>query len=128
MKKIITKIATSALFVSVLAFVALFAVPEASAQFTLDGSVRPSTTAGEGVPRTITGSGGIVQTVINVLLWLIGIIAVIMLIIGGIRFAISGGSAEQTKAAKNTILYAVIGLVVAIFAYAIVNWVIGAVT
>jgi hypothetical protein len=50
-----------------------------------------------------------------------------MLIYGGIRYTTSGGNANSVTAAKNTILYAIIGLVVAIFAYAIVNWVLDAV-
>lgn len=66
-----------------------------------------------------------VETVVNLLLFLIGIIAVIAIIIGGIRYTTSNGDAGQTKAAKDTILYAVIGLIVAIMAYAIVRWVVG---
>ncbi|MFZ1360796.1 MAG: pilin [Candidatus Saccharimonadales bacterium] len=67
-----------------------------------------------------------IKTITNVLLFLIGAIAVIMIIIGGIRYVTSNGDANQTKAAKDTIMYAVIGLVVAILAYAIVNFVITA--
>ncbi len=66
-----------------------------------------------------------VETVVNLLLFLIGIIAVIAIIIGGIRYTTSNGDAGQTKAAKDTILNAVIGLIVAIMAYAIVRWVVG---
>ena len=44
-------------------------------------------------------------------------------IIGGIRYAVSGGDENGTRAAKDTILYAIIGLVVALLAYAIVNFV-----
>ncbi len=66
----------------------------------------------------------LMESIINILLFLIGAIAVIMIIIGGIRYVLSGGDSTQTTAAKNTILYAIIGLVVAIMAYAIVNWVI----
>jgi hypothetical protein len=61
--------------------------------------------------------------VINTLLYVIGIIAVIMIVVGGIRYSLSGGNASQVKEAKDTILYAVIGLIVAIMAYAIVNFV-----
>jgi len=46
-----------------------------------------------------------------------------MIIIAGIRFATSGSDASSVQSAKNTILYAVVGLVVAFLAYAIVNWV-----
>ncbi len=64
------------------------------------------------------------KTVTNVLLFLIGAISVIMLIIGGFRYVLSGGDSTQVTNAKNTILYAVIGIIVALLAYAIVNFVV----
>ncbi|MDQ5982771.1 MAG: hypothetical protein QG549_768 [Patescibacteria group bacterium] len=67
----------------------------------------------------------IVKNVINLLFFVIGIIAVIMIIIGGIRYSTSNGDSSQIQSAKNTVLYAVIGLVVAILAFAIVNFVLG---
>lgn len=67
-----------------------------------------------------------ITNIVNILLFVLGAIAVIMIIIGGIRYATSNGDASSTKAAKDTILYAVIGLVVAILSYAIVNFVIDA--
>ena len=78
----------------------------------------------EAAPRKCT-LGDTVQTVINVLLFIIGAVAVIMIIIGGIKYTISNGDSSQITSAKNTILYAVIGLVVALLAYAIVNFVVG---
>lgn len=80
---------------------------------------------GNDTPATLFGDGGIFTTIVNILLYIIGAIAVIMLIFGGIRYVISGGDATAVTAAKNTILYAVVGIVVAILAYAIVNFVIG---
>lgn len=73
-----------------------------------------------GVPTSLNDQ---VKTVTNTLLLVVGIAAVIMLIIGGLRYIFSGGNNEQVNAAKNTILYAVIGIVVALLAYAIVNFV-----
>lgn len=67
----------------------------------------------------------LVQNIINILLMATGIIAVIMIIIGGIRYTLSNGDSSQISSAKNTVLYAVIGLVVSILAYAIVNFVVG---
>lgn len=67
----------------------------------------------------------IIKNVINLLFFVIGMIAVIMIVIGGIRYATSGGDSSQIQAAKNTVLYAVVGLVVAIMAFAIVNFVLG---
>jgi len=83
---------------------------------------------GDNVPETLFGQGSIFTTVVNVLLFIIGALSVIMLIWGGIRYTTSGGNSSSVTAAKNTIMYAIIGLVVAFLAYAIVNWVLGAVT
>ena len=66
----------------------------------------------------------LVKNIINILLWAIGIVSVIMLIIGGFRYVTSNGDSSQVTAAKNTIMYSVIGLIIAIFAYAIVNFVV----
>ena len=66
----------------------------------------------------------IIQTIVRILLFLIGAISVIMIIIGGFRYVISQGDSGAVTSAKNTILYAVIGLIVAIFAWAIVDFVI----
>ncbi len=66
----------------------------------------------------------LIRNIINTLLYLIGSVSVIMIIVGGIRYTTSNGEPGQIKAAKDTIMYAVIGLAVAIFAYAIVQFVI----
>lgn len=65
-----------------------------------------------------------IVNVINILLYIIGVIAVIMIIIGGVRYTVSNGNASQIKEAKDTIIYAVVGLVVAMVAYGIVNLVV----
>lgn len=84
---------------------------------------------GDNTPSNLTdGNDSVFKTVTNVLLFIIGAVAVIMLIYGGIRYTISGGDQNSVKAAKDTILYAIIGIVVAILAYALVNWVINAFT
>ena len=67
-----------------------------------------------------------IRTVVNILLYILGAIAVVMIVIGGVRYATSNGDSSAIKGAKDTILYAVIGLIVAIMAYAIVNFVVGA--
>ena len=66
-----------------------------------------------------------VRNIINALLLLIGIVAVVMLIIGGFRYVVSSGNEKNTKAAQETILYAVIGIVVALLSFVIVNFVLG---
>jgi hypothetical protein len=67
-----------------------------------------------------------IGAIVNTLLFLIGVAAVIVIILGGITYTASAGSEEAVKRAKNMITYAVIGLVLAISAYAIVNYVIKA--
>lgn len=70
------------------------------------------------------GQNGIFKTITDVLLFIIGAISVIMLIIGGIRYTTSNGDSAAITTAKNTILYAVIGIIVSLLAYALVNFVI----
>lgn len=65
----------------------------------------------------------IMRNVINTILVVLGMIAVIMIIIGGIRYTTSNGDSSSIKSAKDTILYAVIGLAVAILSFAIVDFV-----
>jgi uncharacterized membrane protein len=65
-----------------------------------------------------------IKTIVNVLLYVLGAIAVIMIVIGAIRYVVSGGDNSAVTGAKNTILYAVVGLIIAILAYAIVNFVV----
>lgn len=72
------------------------------------------------------GSDGLFTKIINAALYLIGAVSVLMLIYGGIRYTISAGNANAVTAAKNTILYAIVGIVISLLAYAIVNWVLGA--
>jgi len=73
-----------------------------------------------------TSLGDSIQIVVNILLYILGAIAVLMIVIGGIRYTTSNGDSSQIKGAKDTILYSVVGLVVAIMAYAIVNFVLKA--
>ena len=73
---------------------------------------------------SLFGSAGIFTTITNVMLFAVGAISVIMVVIGGLRYVISGGNSTNITAAKNTILYAIIGLVISIMAYAMINFVI----
>ena len=90
-------------------------------------SVQSGANSAKGADQTtdLFGASGTFSTITNVLLFIIGAIAVIMIVIGGLRYVISGGDSGQITAAKNTILYAIVGIIVAILAYAAVNFVIG---
>lgn len=66
-----------------------------------------------------------IKLIINIMLIAIGIVAVIMLIVGGFRYVLSNGNEKAISGAKDTILYAVIGIVIALLSFAIVNFVLG---
>ena len=68
-----------------------------------------------------------VKNVLSTMFMIIGVIAVVMIVIGGIKYMTSMGDPGKVQSAKNTILYSVIGLIVAISAFAIVNFVLGAI-
>jgi len=68
----------------------------------------------------------IIQMIVNGVIFIIGIVAVVMIILGGISYATSQGDPSKVKKGKDTILYGIIGLVIALLAYAIVNFVLGA--
>jgi hypothetical protein len=88
-------------------------------------SMREGADSAKGVEQMtdLFGATGIFNTVTNVLLFVIGAISVIMIIIGGLRYVLSGGDSSNVTAAKNTILYAIVGLIVALLAYAVINFV-----
>jgi hypothetical protein len=65
----------------------------------------------------------VVRKVVNILSIIVGVVAVIMIIVAGFRYITSGGKQESVTAAKNTILYAVIGLIIVALAQVIVRFV-----
>jgi hypothetical protein len=69
---------------------------------------------------TVTGT---FNKVANVLIFIVGAVSVIMVILGGLRYVMSNGEQAGISSAKNTILYALIGLAVAFMAYAVINFV-----
>ncbi|MDN5275210.1 MAG: conserved rane protein of unknown function [Candidatus Saccharibacteria bacterium] len=130
MKNIIKKSFQALLIVPVLALGVGFIAPvlqpiEAHAQAT--GGLQGGADSSKGTDQQtdLFGDNGVFKIITNVLLFIIGAISVIMLIIGGIRYVVSGGDSAAVTSAKNTILYAIVGIVVAILAYALVNFVIG---
>ncbi len=68
--------------------------------------------------------GSQIGNITNVLITAVGVISIIMIIVGGIRYVLSAGDSKNTTAAKDTILYAVIGVVVALLAYSIMAFVV----
>ena len=74
-----------------------------------------------GGPSGNLSATGLILSFIDILLLISGILAVLFIIIGGIRYIIAHGNEEQAESAKKTILHAIIGLVVVILAFVIVR-------
>lgn len=77
------------------------------------------TSSGTGIPNPES----VIKSGINTALMILGGVSVIMIVYAGFRFSLAGGDPQAVKAARNTILYAVAGIVIAILSYTIVNWV-----
>lgn len=129
MHKRVKKIAIATASVGVM--VAVAAAPITSSMFQQTGYVAAS--AAEEIKKGYNQAGGsdsdslpdIIGTVVSTMLFIVGVLAVIMIIYSGIRYITAHGDKGQVESAKNTLIYSIVGLVVAIVAYAIVNWVIG---
>lgn len=65
----------------------------------------------------------VIATAINILSLIVGVVAVIMVIIGGLKYITSNGDANSISSAKTTIIYALVGLVVVAVAQVIVRFV-----
>ena len=93
---------------------------------TADGVTRVQ----EGVDKINAGNTkdleGSIKTILSAVFVVIGIIAVVVIIIGAINFTLSQGDPGKVKKAKDTILYGIVGLVVALLAFAIVQFVLNA--
>ena len=76
--------------------------------------------AGTAESRNLMGT---LQIVINVILGVLAFVTVVMIILGGVNYSTSQGDSGKVAKAKNTILYGIIGLVIALLAFAIVNFV-----
>ena len=77
-------------------------------------------TTGNDTPDLVQSVTGVINGVIGVL----GFVCVVVMIVGGVNYMISAGDANKVTKAKNTILYGLIGLVICVLAFAIVNFVI----
>ena len=89
----------------------------------IPGALDKGCSHSEGQPEQLDGNQGVITTIINTMLFIVGLLAVIMIIYAGIRFVTAHGDEKQVESARQTIIYSVVGLIVAILAYALVNWV-----
>lgn len=83
-------------------------------------------TPGEGCVNDAQGQTSVnilIRNIINLFSLIVGVIAVIMIIVGGLKYITSGGDSGNITGAKNTILYALIGLIIVALAQIIVRFV-----
>lgn len=65
-----------------------------------------------------------ITAILNGVIGILGLVCVIVMIIGGVNYMTSAGDATKVKKGKDTILYGLIGLIICVLAFALVNWVI----
>jgi Type IV secretion system pilin len=120
------------LIISALAF-GLFAVPAVSLAETpnIEGSLCQGTNLQFGAAQDCAANGDetrlndLIAKIVNIVSVIVAIVAVIMIIYGGFKYITSGGDSGNVTGAKNTILYAIIGLVIVALAQFIVKFVLG---
>lgn len=112
------------LFAVLLAPVVAFTYAGASPQSDVCTGIGGSTSG-----TTCTASGGspsvqnIITTIVNVFSYIIGIVAVIMVMVAGFKYITSNGDSGAISSAKNTLIYAIVGLAIVALAQFIVNYV-----
>lgn len=122
-KRIILSTSLLSLFV-----LPLVTVGTASAQLDCEGTIaeclnQGATSTDEDTSDPVDRVDSIVKRVIDIFSVVVGVISVIMIIIGGLKYVTSGGDSGNISSAKNTILYAIIGLIVVVLAQVIVRFV-----
>ena len=131
-KKLRTSL-TSVLSAAILVAVPL-AVPAVASAADIQGSLcggADLNVNSSGCDDTTDGTDKInsmITTIVNIFSLVVGVVAVIMIIVGGFRYITSGGDSNNVSGAKNTIIYAIIGLVIVALAQLIVKFVLNKVT
>lgn len=72
---------------------------------------------------TAAGAGSLIGSVIGVLVFIVGVISVIMVIIGSYQYVFSGGDSQKASSARGTIIYSLIGVVIAIVSGPVLAWI-----
>ena len=75
-----------------------------------------------GLPQLSLGTG--LTRGVNALFVVAGALSVVFIVVGGLRYVLSNGEPRDIEAAKNTIMYAVLGLIISLLAFGIVNFVV----
>lgn len=126
---IVAAVAVFALGVPVLVPAVAFAEASVDANlcdgsnFQIDANSSSSTSCATGEGE---GLNALLAKIVNIISAIVGVAAVIMIIFGGFKYITSGGDSNNVSGAKNTIIYAIIGLVIVALAQVIVHFVLDA--
>ncbi len=106
------------------------AAGEASKQAACEtiGAINADTSCGDDGSESGSNLTDLIANILQILSLVAGVIAVIMIIIGGLKFITASGDANGIKSARNTLIYAVVGLVIVLMAQIIVHFVLGKAT
>ena len=121
--KISSLIILSILGISIFANTPVFATNNICSNSSVSDEVKAAAGCG-GTTGTLDSA---LTSILNAIILIMGIVAVIFIIIGGVNYITSSGDSNKVKKAKDTILYSVIGLVICALAFVIVNFVIGSI-
>lgn len=113
-------VAGLALLISSRAILSIFGIYDAGVTITPPVTLFKDVNTSE-----LSGLQTIIANAITITVSLAGVVSVIFVMIGGVRYILSAGNPDGIKNAKNTIMYALVGLIISIFAYGIVSFVIG---
>lgn len=122
--RIINLIATAIIAVS---GAVLMAPTPAYANICSDGNVTPAVKEAAGCNSTGTKAESVIGNILESIIGILGLVAVGFIVYGGVQYMTSSGDSAKAKKARDTILYACIGLVVAALAFAITNFAINAI-
>lgn len=78
---------------------------------------------GKSTQDPLTGPNGVLTTVTNILAWVAGTAAVIFVVVGGIKYITAAGAPAEVQKAKETIIFALVGVVLIVLARAIITFV-----
>ncbi len=121
MKKTISIISLATVFMGLLSVPVMAVNNPGCHGFDCVNKTIDSTKAKTGANQTVESQA---KNITNILIFIVGAVSVIMIVVGGIKYVTSGGETSSVESAKNTILYATVGLVITLVGYAIVNFII----
>lgn len=128
MMRKIKLILVSAIF-AMAALTPVLAVSTANAQVSQSSKDAACEGLGAGTGNACTGGAGnsvgkLVATAVSILSWIVGVISVIMVLVGGLKFITANGDSSKITSARSTIIYALIGIAIAVSAQVLINFVV----